>query len=136
MDPVDREKDRGLPEGNLLRLNESSHIASWALAIGVSLLGLMFLVTNGSPSQNSDGSLLPVLGLVWLGFGLMIAAEARSGLIVRKDGIVVQGWLRRRDWAWSEIEEFTRKFFPTVTKNPPQRVTHDCLTRIWGSVCC
>src|SRR4051794_32393252 len=102
MDPADREKDRGLPEGELLRLNESSHIAGWALAIGMSLLGLIFLVTSGSPSQHSDGSLRPVLGLVWLGFGLMIAAEARSGVIVRKDGIVVRGWLRRRQWAWSE----------------------------------
>jgi len=38
-------RGQSLPEGELLRLNESSHIAAWALAIGVSLLGLMFRVS-------------------------------------------------------------------------------------------
>lgn len=98
-----------LPEGELLRLNDWSQTAAWALAIVVGLLGIMLITTKGSPSQHFDGSLRPVVGLVWLGFGLMIAGEARSGLIVSEQGVLVQGWLRRRRWNWSEVREFELK---------------------------
>jgi hypothetical protein len=107
---VSPDSDKGvLPEGELLRLNDWSRTAAWALAIFVGLLGIMLIATKGSPSQHFNGSLRPVVGLVWLGFGLMIAGEARSGLIVDEQGILVQGWLRRRRWDWSEIGEFQLK---------------------------
>lgn len=108
MDSPESDKEL-LPEGELLRLNDWSQTAAWALAIVVGLLGVMLITTKGSPSQHFDGSLRPVVGLIWLGFGLMIAGEARSGLIVSEQGVLVQGWLRRRRWSWPEIGEFKLK---------------------------
>lgn len=108
MAPVDSGQEI-LPEGELLRLNDWSQPAAWALAVVVGLLGVMLITTKGSPSQHFDGSLRPVVGLVWLGFGLMIAGEARSGLIVDEQGLSVQGWIRRRRWNWSEVDGFKLK---------------------------
>lgn len=98
-----------IPEGELLRLNEWAQAAGWALAVAVGALGLMLITTKGSPSQHLNGSLRPIVGLVWVAFGLMIAGEARSGVIVDESGIRVQGWLRCRRWNWAEIQEFKLK---------------------------
>ncbi|HEX5592037.1 MAG TPA: PH domain-containing protein [Solirubrobacterales bacterium] len=107
---VDTEPDKEiLPKGEILRLNDWSRTAAFALATLVGVLGMMLIATKGSPSQNFDGSLRPAVGLVWLGFALMIAGEARSGLIVEEQGVLVQGWLRRRRICWTEIEGFVVK---------------------------
>lgn len=98
-----------LPEGELLRLNDWSGLAAWILACLAFLLGVFLLVSPPSQLHHFDGSLRPVLGLIWLSVGLMIAGGARSGLIVDQQGITVQGLIRRTHFNWSEVALFELK---------------------------
>jgi hypothetical protein len=98
-----------LPEGELLRLNEWSELGAWLLACFAFLLGVFLIVVPASRPHHFDGPLRLVLGLVWLGFGLLIAGGARSGLVVDEHGVVVQGLVRRTRWEWSEIAGFVLK---------------------------
>jgi hypothetical protein len=98
-----------LPEGETLRLNEWGESLGWLLAGFAFLLGVFLLLVGPSPHGNLGGPLRPVLGLVWMAFGAMIAGGVRSGLIVEESGIIVQGPLRRKHWAWYEVEAFEIK---------------------------
>jgi hypothetical protein len=98
-----------LPEGETLRLNEWAEPAAWLLAGFAAFLGAFLLIVPASKPPRFDGPLRPVVGLIWLAIGLMIAGGARSGLIVAKRGITVQGFVRRSSLTWSQIAEFEIK---------------------------
>jgi hypothetical protein len=95
-----------LPEGEVLRLNDWAVPGSWVLG-GFALIAGLFLIGFPAPkSSNLAGPLRPVLGLVWLGMGLLIVGGGRSGLIVESDGIAVQGLVKRTRWTWSQVAGF------------------------------
>lgn len=100
-------EQRPLPEGELLRLNDWIELAGWVFVSAVFMIG--FIPFIGSFTDDSSGSGMPIAGLVWMAMSLMIADGVRAGLIVDKHGVSVQSLLRRRGWAWSEIERFEIK---------------------------
>lgn len=95
-----------LPEGEIVRLNEWSEFVTWLLAVCGIGFGLLLLLTEPSSGSNLNGSLRPVLGAVWLTFGLLVASGARTGLVVNPEGITVRYRFHASSYRWSEIKEF------------------------------
>jgi hypothetical protein len=107
-----------VPTGQLLRSNDWSIPAAWAMcAFGV-FAGLFFILVSPSPGSEFDGPLRPVLGLAWIGFGIMSVNKVRAGVIVEKEGIVVRSRIRSDRYQWSEINEF--KWQPSLIRKTLQ----------------
>lgn len=108
-----------LPEGEPLVLHEweQSGLALFALVAG--LLGLVMLLSS---LHHLSGPARPVAGLVWIGVAAFFFQAARSGLVVEKDGVTLRGIIRRRHWAWREIEGFEIKF---VVYFPPLKINFE-----------
>lgn len=114
-----------LPEGQLLRPNDGSIAAAWAMCFFAVLAALLFLDLFGPPipgrhshDSHLDNLLRVILGLVWIGFGLTAVRKVRSGVIVEKEGIVVRSRIRSSRYQWSEINEF--QWRPSLTKKALQ----------------
>jgi hypothetical protein len=99
-----------LPEGEPLVLNEWEQGLAFLFAGIAMLLGVVLLLTGSSAHSHLGGPLRPVLGLVWIGIGVFFVQSGRAGLIVEQDGITLRGIIRRRRWAWQEIQGFEIKF--------------------------
>lgn len=98
-----------LPEGEVLRLNDWSEPAGWVLAGFAILAGALLIPIPPFGLPGSSGRAYSLLGLAWLCFGLYIAGNTRSGLVVRPDGVTLRGWIRESHHGWAEIESFELK---------------------------
>jgi hypothetical protein len=107
MNVTDSNSAKGvLPEEKLLRLNDWAEPAGWVLAIFALLVGLFLLMVEPARSSSFDGSLRPILGAAWVIFGLFMAGGARAGIVVHREGISVQGTLRKRHCSWNQLAGF------------------------------
>ncbi|MBS1864118.1 MAG: PH domain-containing protein [Actinobacteria bacterium] len=105
-----------LPEGEPLVLNEWEQSGLMLFALVAGLIGLFLLVTS---LHHLHGPARPVAGLVWIGGAAFFFQAGRAGLVVEKDGVTLRGIIRRRHWAWREIEGFEFKF---VVYFPPLKI--------------
>lgn len=95
-----------LPEGEIVRLNDSSETVMWALAICAVGIGLFFILVTPSRPGAITGPGRPVLGLAWVLWGLLIASRTRMGLVVSQEGITVRYRFHASSYKWSEVKEF------------------------------
>lgn len=102
----DDQHTQTLPEDETLRVNEWE--AALTLLIGGALIfiGVVGMFSGQGRYHHVPSWLRPVVSLVCIAGGMHMAARCRSGLIVDKEGIVVQGAIRRRRWRWHEVECF------------------------------
>lgn len=98
-----------LPEGEVLRLNEWTEPAGWMLGLFAGLAGALLLFTDPASGGNLDGPLRPVLAVIWLALAFVAASGARSGLVVRPEGIEVRGRIRSSTFSWGDISSFALK---------------------------
>lgn len=96
----------GLPQAELLRLNDWSEPAGWMLALFSDLAGLLLLLANPAPESELAGPVRPVLGLAWLILAFFAATGARSGLLLTAEGVEVRSRLRTKSLGWDEIGGF------------------------------
>lgn len=109
-----------LPEGEPLVLHEWEQGVLFLLSLVMGLLGLLVLLSG--LQHHLDGAARPVAGLVWIGGAAFFFQAGRAGLVVEEDGVTLRGIIRRRHWAWHEIEGFEIKF---VIYFPPLKITFD-----------
>lgn len=108
MAAIDPEKDL-LPERQLLRLNDWAEPLGWVLAVAAASAGIFLLLVDPA-SAPSDGSLRPLPGLVWLAFGLFMAAGSRAGLMVERNGVSLSpGSLQERKLVEAISAELNRR---------------------------
>jgi Bacterial PH domain len=106
-----------LPEGEPLVLNEWEQSLLFLFALVAGLIGLFLLVS--SLQHHLHGVARPVAGFGWIGIAAFFFQAGRAGLVVEKDGVTLRGIIRRRHWAWREIERFEIKF---VVYFPPLKI--------------
>jgi hypothetical protein len=93
-----------LREGEPLLINEWEGGLTFLLGAFMLLIGAVALV--GHHGRNASPGWLPwVIGPVVLTLGAVLMLNARSGLTVEGDGLVVQGAFTRRHLAWREIRQ-------------------------------
>lgn len=95
-----------LPEDELLRLNEWAEPGGWMLALVAALAGALLLFTDPAPGSDLDGPLRPVLGAVWFALAFLAGSGARSGLVVKPEGVEVRWRIRSASFSWEEISAF------------------------------
>ncbi len=106
-----------LPEGEPLVLNEWEQSLLFLFALVAGLMGLVMLFS--SVRHHLHGAARPVAGLWSIVAATFFFQAGRSGLVVEKDGVTLRGIIRRRHWAWREIEGFEIKF---VVYFPPLKI--------------
>lgn len=95
-----------LPEGQLLRPNDWSIAAAWVMCTVAVCAGLFLILVPPSPGSQLTGPYRPVLGLTWIGCGIMFVSKVRSGVTVEREGILVRSRIGSSRFRWSEINEF------------------------------
>lgn len=113
-------KARGLPEGEVLRINEGEAAGAFFLGALLIFIGLGGVFATSERFHHVPGWLAPVSGLVCIAIGIQIAASSRSGLIVEPEGIAVQGAFTRRRWRWNEVSGF--ELAARITGGPRLRI--------------
>jgi PH (Pleckstrin Homology) domain-containing protein len=114
----DNEPAQILPEDETLRVNEWEESLTLVIGGALVLLGLFYLFLTPGRHSHMPSPLGIASALACVACGIYIASAGRSGLIAKRDGIVVQGAIRRRQWNWSEVREFKiteTMFLPTLT---------------------
>lgn len=106
-----------LPEGEPLVLHEWEQGLMFLFALVLGLIGLLLLVS--SVQHHLHGAARPMAGLWSIGTAIFFFQAGRAGLVVEKDGVTLRGIIRRRHWAWREIEGFEIKF---VVYFPPLKI--------------
>jgi hypothetical protein len=106
-----------LPEGEALVLNEWEQGLLFLFALVLGLIGLFLLFS--AVQHGLHEAARPVVGLVWIAVAAFFFQAGRSGLVVEKDGVTLRGIIRRRRWAWREIDGFEIKF---VLFRPPLQI--------------
>lgn len=107
-------KSRIVPKGQLLRPNDWSIAVAWVMFTCFALIGLFLILVPPSSGSHFDGPLRPVLGLAWIGFGIMAVSKVRSGVTVEKEGILVRSRVGSARYQWSEITDF--QWRPSLTR--------------------
>lgn len=103
-----------IPTGQLLRSNDWSIAAAWALCACAASIGLFLLLVPPSPGGQLTGPYRPVLGLTWIAFGALAVSKVRSGIIVEQQGILVRSRIGSAHYQWSEISKF--EWRPSFTR--------------------
>lgn len=106
-----------LPEGEPLVLNEWEQGLMFLFALVAGLIGLLLLIS--SVEHRFHDAARPVAGLAWIGVAIIFFQAGRAGLVVEEDGVTLRGIIRRRHWAWPELEGFELRF---ATFLPPLQV--------------
>jgi hypothetical protein len=106
-----------LPEGEPLVLNEWEQGLLFLFALVLGLIGLAMLFS--AVQHDFHEAARQVAGFWSIAAALFFFQAGRSGLVVEKDGVTLRGIIRRRHWAWREIEGFEIKF---VVYFPPLRI--------------
>lgn len=101
-----------LPEGEPLWVNEWEQALTLIIGGGLLFLGVVYFFI--APGRHSHTPSLLGIGtaLVCIGCGAGIALGSRASVIVKRDGIVVQGLVRCRHLGWHEVREF--KIVPSM----------------------
>lgn len=109
---------RILPEGEALVLSEWEQGLMFVFGLVLGLVGLLLLLS--SIEEHFQMAAPTVGGLVCIGSAAFFFQSGRAGLVVEKDGVTLRGIVRRRHWAWHDIEGFEIQFvlfFPPLKMN-------------------
>lgn len=106
-----------LPEGEPLVLNEWEQGLMFLFALVLGLIGLLLLVSGVQHHLHEAAP--SVAGLWSIGTAIFFFQAGRAGLVVETDGVTLRGIIRRRHWAWREIEGFEIQF---VVYFPPLKI--------------